>query len=198
MRTMPSAAAGRTMRRRTTMIEPERYELSGAAAATRSSWSAATSCGCFGGGLVVMVAARAIVLAQESGRGGRRDAPTSRSSRPGCTSTSGARHGVHRQDRDRPEHPHVARADDRRRAAAADRRDLDGDGGHRPDAVRRRHVRIADHAADGAAAGARRGDRARDADRSGRRALAGRSRDARPRATAGLSRPTAGRCRTAS
>ena len=167
----------------------------GAAPLHASSSSAATSCACSAAASLVMVAASDL-LAQESGARGRRGAATRPSSPPGCTSTrAGAVHGLHRQGRDRPEHPHVAGADGRRRAARAARVDHAGDGRHRPDAVRQGHVRIADDAADGAAAREGRRDGARDADRSGGRALAGRSRDAdrarRPRSSRGDGRALA-------
>ena len=116
--------------------------------------------------------------AQESGRGGQSRDGAARRLGVAAHRREGPRHRLHRQDRDRPEHPHVARAGGRRRAARAADSGHDGDGRHRSDAVRRGHLRIAVDAADGAAAGPRRGQRARDADRSRGRAVAGRSTDA--------------------
>ena len=63
---------------------------------------------------------------------------------------SRARHRLHRQDRDRPEHQDVAGPGDRRRTARAADRGLAGDGGHRPGAVRPGNVRFPVDAADGA------------------------------------------------
>ena len=95
--------------------------------------------------------------AQESGRsrggrelpeGHRRMAPH----RGGRT-----RHGLHRQGRDGAEHPHVARAAGRRRAARAGRVRPHGHGRHGPRAVGRGDLRQPDDADDGAAASPRGG-----------------------------------------
>ena len=128
----------------------------------------------FGGGLLVLVAAPTLSRRNPDARA-RRAAPTSPGScRVAAHRRVRPRHGLHRQSRNRPEHPHVAGADSRRRAARAARVDHHGDGRHRPHAVRHGYVRVADDATDGAAAGPGRSDRARDADRSGGRALAAR------------------------
>ena len=132
-------------------------------AAARRSWSS-----------------RARLGAQESGRGrGRASARGAATSPRGCTSTSAG------GSRPTPARSRSARTSARRwRRPIADElrvpiESIDaGHGRHRPDAVRCRHVRIADDAAHGAAAGAGGGHGARDADRSRRGAVAGRSRDA--------------------
>ena len=163
--------------------------------------NAATSAACspaLGGGLMVAAVARRRARSRNPGAARGAQSSARDRSAPGFTSTRPGASRLHRQGRDRPEHPHVARADRRRRAARAARRDRAGDGRHRPDAVRPGHVRIAVDAADGAAAGAGRGHGARDADRPGGRALAGRSRRAGCARTAGSPRRTAGASPTAS
>ena len=147
----------------------------------------------FGGGLVVVVAAVPSVPRRNRAAARRRAATPPSLAAWLHIDETGTRHRVHRQDRDRPEHPHVARAGGRRRAARAARRGRDGDGRHRPDAVRPGTFGSQTTPRMAPAAGARGGDRARDADRSGRGRVAGRSRDADARGTAGSSRRTASR-----
>ena len=84
----------------------------------------------------------------------------------GAHRRAGAHHRLYRQDRDRPEHPHVAGAGDCRRAAGAARSRIARDGRYRSGPVRPGDVRIAVDAANGAAAGTRRGRGPRDVDRS--------------------------------
>ena len=97
----------------------------------------------------------------------------------GAHRRAGAHHRLYRQDRDRPEHPHVAGAGDCRRAAGAARSRIARDGRYRSGPVRPGNVRIAVDAANGAAAGARRGLGPRDVDRSRGGAVERRSVHAR-------------------
>ena len=156
-----------TMTRSSRDVEVERYELSAAAALPVRARAARfhAHLRALGGGLLV-VASVPDGCARRSPAAAAR-AATRRAMLAAWLhiDETGRVTGVHRQDRDRPEHPHVARAGGRRRAARAARAstmvmaDTDlvpFDAGH---------VRIAVDAADGAAAGARGGDRARDADR---------------------------------
>ena len=85
---------------------------------------------------------------------------------------SRTRDGVHRQGRNRPEHPHVAVTGARRRAARPDRVGDARHGRYRKNAVRHGHVRLADDADDGAAAGAGGSNRARHAHCARRGAVA--------------------------
>ena len=94
------------------------------------------------------------------------------------------RHRLHRQGRDGPEHPHVARAAGRRGASRRRRTDPHGHGRHRARPVGRGHVRQPHDADDGAAAARRRGCRARDAARRSRRSAGRSPRTASPLPTA--------------
>ena len=105
--------------------------------------------------------------------------PPRRRSAPGCTSAKRPRHGLHRQGRGRPEHPHRARPGRRRRVARPPRVDRDGHGRHRPHAVRHGDVRQPERPGHGPRASPGRRRRARVAGRTGR-PRSGRSDAQRP------------------
>ncbi len=94
------------------------------------------------------------------------------------------RDGIHRQGRSRAEHPHVAHAGRRRRAARAARVHLAGDGRHEPCAVRHGHLRQPHDADDEPSVAPGGGGRAESAGEHGRR-------------SAGKSTPTASTSSTA-
>ena len=166
---------------RSSNSEPERYELSEPPRYTFEPPDVNRReflrlFGAVGGGLIVIASMPAATRSRRADAARRgREAPVDLG---GVDSHRRARtrDGVHRQSRDRTEHPDVALAGRGRRAARADRADHVRHGRHRPHALRSGDVRIEDDAGDGAAAGAGGGDGAGDPHRSGGGAVADRSR----------------------